>query len=233
MCICFEPIGVVRSCFSEKFGTPRQPGLTPSADGVLTLHPAYGTEAALRGLASFSHIWVMFLFHEHADRPWRETVRPPRLGGNRRVGVFASRSGFRPNPLGLSVVRLEKIALSPARLYLSGVDMIDGTPVIDIKPYVPYADSIPDAVAGFAAQRPATPLSVTFSDAAEAACRRLAPTRPRLRQLIVEVLQADPRPAYYGNASGREHFGTRLYDLDIKWRCRQETVLVTAIDNGP
>ncbi|HSP44184.1 MAG TPA: tRNA (N6-threonylcarbamoyladenosine(37)-N6)-methyltransferase TrmO, partial [Luteolibacter sp.] len=149
-----DPIGIVRSCFGEKFAGPRQPGLCPSAWGELILHPPYRSHEAVRGLEGFSHIWLIFGFHETAAQGWSPTVRPPRLGGNQRVGVFASRSTFRPNGLGLSLVRLEGIdedSPDAPVLKLGGLDLIDGTPVYDIKPYLPYAESVPDAHAGFAA----------------------------------------------------------------------------------
>ena len=232
MNVTLEPIGIIHSCFKEKFGIPRQAGIVPAARAELELFPAYSNPAAVRGLEAFSHIWVIFLFHECARKPWRDTVRPPRLGGNQRVGVFASRSGFRPNATGMSAVRLEGVCISPqsVRLSLSGVDILDQSPVLDIKPYVPYADLLPEARGGFASERPPAVLSVLFSDEAEAVCRREEKRLPLLRDLIVQMLQIDPRPAYYCDDPKKERFGTRIYDLEIKWTCRDSSVVVTAIE---
>ena len=138
-----DPIGTVHTCFGGKFGVPRQPGLCPSAWGKLVFHETYRSPEAIRGIEGFSHLWLIFGFHETVAQGWKPTVRPPRLGGNQRVGVFASRSTFRPNGLGLSLVRLEGIdttANDAPVLLLGGVDLLDGTPVYDIKPYLPYAE---------------------------------------------------------------------------------------------
>ena len=232
MSVTLDPIGIIHSCFKEKFGIPRQAGVAPAARAELELFPLYGTPEAVRGLEAFSHIWVIFLFHECAEKGWRHTVRPPRLGGNQRVGVFSSRSGFRPNAIGMSAVRLEEVCISPRsiRLSISGADILDQTPVLDIKPYVPYADLLPDARGGFASERPPVVLSVAFSDEAEAVCRQQADRFPLLRDLIIQLLQVDPRPAYYSRGPKKEHFGTRIHDLEIKWRCRGSHVVVTAIE---
>jgi tRNA-Thr(GGU) m(6)t(6)A37 methyltransferase TsaA len=226
-----EPIGIIHSCFKEKFGIPRQPGLVPAARAELELFKPYGRPAAVRGLEAFSHIWIIFRFHACEGHRWRDTVRPPRLGGNERIGVFASRSGFRPNNLGMSAVRLEGITLSPGpvRLQISGADILDRTPVLDIKPYVPYSDSLPDARGGFAAGPPPESMSVTFSDTAEAACLRFSEDIPQLRDLIVQMIRIDPRPAYYGTRPRKDLFGTRIYDLEVKWRCRGNEAVVTTV----
>lgn len=226
-----EPIGVVHSCFKEKFGIPRQAGLVPAARAELELFKPYSRPAALRGLDAFSHIWVIFRFHGCEKNEWRDTVRPPRLGGNERIGVFASRSGFRPNALGMSAVRLEGIIQSsqPVRLLISGADILDGTPVLDIKPYIPYADSLPDARGGFASRPPSESMSVGFSPAAEIACRRLAVNIPQLRDLIVQMIRIDPRPAYYNRRPKKDLFGVRVYDLEVKWRCRGNEALVVDV----
>jgi tRNA-Thr(GGU) m(6)t(6)A37 methyltransferase TsaA len=212
-----SPIGVVHSCFREKFGIPRQPGLVPAAEATVELLPPTNRSEAVRGLAGFSHLWIVFVFHACPEGDWRTTVRPPRLGGNERVGVFASRSPFRPNRIGLSLVRLEEVVLadSGVSLRVSGADLLDGTPVLDIKPYIPYAESIPDAVAGFAPTAPAAPLTVRFAKAAEAAidARR---DLPRLRELVEQLVALDPRPATR-REDGRV-FGFRLYDFDVRWR---------------
>ena len=166
-----HPIGIIHSCFSEKFGIPRQPGLVPVARAILEMRPPYDRDEAVNGLETFSHLWIIFVFHANPKGKWQPTVRPPRLGGNRRLGVFATRSGFRPNPIGLSVVRLEGIRRYKNKLLLdlSGVDLLDRTPVLDIKPYLPYVDSVPDAIGGFADRRPASAVTVVFSDHANKA----------------------------------------------------------------
>lgn len=230
-----EPIGIVHSCFKEKFGIPRQAGLAPAAMAEVELYKPYASPAAVRGLETFSHIWIFFRFHACEGCGWRDTVRPPRLGGNERVGVFASRSGFRPNHMGMSAVRLEDITLSSAqvRLLISGADILDGTPVLDIKPYIPYADSLPDARGGFAAAPPPESVSIDFTDAAEAACRRFSGSIPKLRDLIVQMIRIDPRPAYYERRPKKDHFGTCIYDMEVKWRCRGKDALVTVVEKSP
>lgn len=150
---CLNPIGTIHSCFKEKFTIPRQPGLVKQAKATLELIEPYNRKEAVRGLEEFSHIWVVFVFHKNESRgQWKPTVRPPRLGGNKRVGIFASRSPHRPSPIGMSAVKLEGIEESKDKilLHLSGVDLLDGTPVLDIKPYIGYADSIEDSYDGFA-----------------------------------------------------------------------------------
>ena len=232
MSVTLDPVGIIHSCFKEKFGIPRQAGIAPAARAELELYPSYGNPAAVRGLEAFSHIWIIFLFHECVRKPGRDTVRPPRLGGDRRMGVFASRSGFRPNAIGMSAVRLEGLCVSPqpVRLLLSGADILDQTPVLDIKPYVPYADLLPEARGGFAPDRPPAVMSVVFSNEAEEVCRQQAGRFPLLRDLIIQMLQVDPRPAYYSRGPKKECFGTRIYDLEVKWTCRGSSVKVTAIE---
>ncbi|HEC18877.1 MAG TPA: tRNA (N6-threonylcarbamoyladenosine(37)-N6)-methyltransferase TrmO [Gammaproteobacteria bacterium] len=217
----FRPIGVIHSCYKEKFGIPRQAGLVQAAKASLELHPPYDCPDAVAELRDFSHVWLVFVFHQAMREQWKPTVRPPRLGGNRRVGVFASRSPFRPNPIGLSAVTLEEIRCvrGHCSLILGGVDLLEGTPVLDIKPYVPYADSLVDANGGFAAKAPEAELKVTFSETAARQCRHWEAERyPGLRILIEQVLSTDPRPAYRAGQGGVQTFGMRLYDLDVKWR---------------
>jgi len=213
-----DPIGTVRSCFGGKFATPRQPGLCPGAWGELVFHPPFRSRDAVRGIGGFSHLWLIFGFHETAGHGWKPTVRPPRLGGNRRVGVFASRSTFRPNALGLSLVRLEGIDMdSPDApvLRLGGVDLIDGTPVYDIKPYLPYAEALPDARAGFAADDiPRLAVSVD-----EAAAARFDELPPRSQAVIREALSLDPRPAVRADDSERV-FGALLCGCNVRFTIR-------------
>jgi tRNA-Thr(GGU) m(6)t(6)A37 methyltransferase TsaA len=212
-----EAVGVLRSPFDEKFGTPRQPGLVDAAEGVIEFFPPYDRPAMLDGLAGFSHLWILFRFDRCAAQGWRPRVRPPRLGGNREVGVWASRSPFRPNHIGLSVVRLIAVeAGPPARLRVGGVDMTDGTPVVDIKPYVPYADCIRDADAGYAAQRPLPRLRVAFAPDVDERLR-LADPDARLRQLITDVIALDPRPAYRVGVASDRRYAMQLGGYDIGW----------------
>lgn len=210
-----DPIGTVRSCFGGKFGIPRQPGLCPSAWGELFFHDAYRSPEAVRGIEGFSHLWLIFGFHDTVDQGWKPTVRPPRLGGNQRVGVFASRSTFRPNGLGLSLVRLEGIdttANEAPVLLLGGLDLLDGTPVYDIKPYLPYAESVPGAVAGFASDE-ITRLAVEVADDAAEEFSRMP---ERAQAVIREALSLDPRPAVRVEESDRV-FGALLCGRNVRF----------------
>lgn len=209
-----ERIGVVRSCFGEKFGTPRQPGLCPSAWGELVFDEEYRREEMLRGLDGFSHLWLVFGFDRTADEGWSPTVRPPRLGGNERVGVFASRSPFRPNGLGLSLVRLEGVVAAGdggAGLKLGALDLVDGTPVFDVKPYLPYCEAPPEARGGFAGAPPES-LEVLVDESVAGAFALLP---ERTRSVILEVLACDPRPAA-GAERGRI-YGARMCGRNIRF----------------
>lgn len=210
-----DPIGTVRSCFGGKFGVPRQPGLCPSAWGELLFHEAYRSPEAIRGIEGFSHLWLIFGFHETLDQGWKPTVRPPRLGGNQRVGVFASRSTFRPNGLGLSLVRLEGIdtaAKNGPILMLGGLDLLDGTPVYDIKPYLPYAEAIPDAAAGFARDE----IPRLAVEIAPEAAGEFASLPQRAQAVIREALALDPRPPIRAQDSARI-FGAILCGRDVRF----------------
>lgn len=210
-----EPIGTVHTCFGGKFGVPRQPGLCPSAWGRLVLHETFRSPEAIRGIEGFSHLWLIFGFHETADHGWKPTVRPPRLGGNRRVGVFASRSTFRPNALGLSLVRLEDIdetAPDGPALLLGGVDLIDRTPVYDIKPYLPYAESAPSATVGYAGEE-IPRLTVELADEAQTVFHNLS---ERSQAVIREALALDPRPAVQTEDAGRI-FGAALCGHNVRF----------------
>lgn len=233
--VTMKPIGIVRSCFKEKFGIPRQAGLVPEAKAVIEMLAPYDRDEAFRGLDGFSHIWVIFLFHATARTAWKSTVRPPRLGGNERIGVFASRSTFRPNPIGMSVVRFEGLRREGGKLVLdlAGVDLLDGTPVLDIKPYLPYADTIPGAVAGYASEPPQACLSVEFSACAGKSCQeKEALGYTHLRRMIVSLLQTDPRPAYStaGQQGETREYGMRLYDFDLKWVVDGNRITVTSLE---
>lgn len=214
--LTLEVIATVESCYPDKFGIPRQPGLAPSASARLRLLPPFDRPETVRGLEAFSHLWISFIFHQ-SPRRWTPLVRPPRLGGNARIGVFASRSTHRPNRLGLSLVALAGIEYDPGPiLWLRGHDLVDKTPVVDIKPYLPWADSAPDARAGFAPTAPER-LTVHLSPGCE---RALAAREDgaTLRRLIVEVLAQDPRPAYRRLKADERRYGVRLNDLDVRFR---------------
>ena len=226
------PIGYMRSCFPEKFGTPRQPGLVAMATGTIALVPPYNVPEMVRGLEAYSHIWLIFRFHGCAGRPWRPTVRPPRLGGNRRIGVLATRSNFRPNAIGMSAVQLAGIRCSREGVFIavSGIDIIDGTPVLDIKPYLPYSDCITDAAAPPA---PSGSVSVTFSPPAADALAALETTGyPGLGSLLSTVLSQDPRPAYDAGRHRKKTYGMRIYDLNVRWEPTDEGIRVAGI-TGP
>nr|WP_282571227.1 tRNA (N6-threonylcarbamoyladenosine(37)-N6)-methyltransferase TrmO [Methylonatrum kenyense] len=224
-------IGIVRSCFNDRFGIPRQPGLAPHATAELHFRSPYDVAESLIGLDTCSHIWVQFLFHGTRHRGWRPTVRPPRLGGNRRVGVFASRSPYRPAPVGLSVVALDGVEVGSRGpvLRLRNHDLADGTPVLDIKPYLPWSDSLPDALPpqGFDAS-PAPRLKVAFNEESRAVCERAAGQGLRLRELIEEVLRQDPRPAYRQRQAGHVH-GMCLHGFNVRWQVQDGCAEVVSV----
>ena len=226
----FEPIAIVESPYKEKFGIPRQAGLVSAAKGRVVMLPPFDRPEAFSGLEKSTHLWLLFVFHGIEGASWRPTVRPPRLGGNKRIGVFASRSGFRPNPIGMSVVKLEGISATAAgvSLSISGLDLMDGTPILDIKPYIPYADMLPDACSEFAASAPDQLLSVRFSDHADDVLAEID-RNGALRNLIAETLSLDPRPAYKGDDDDRV-YGMRLGEFDVRWRVEGEgSVLVVDV----
>ena len=232
----FNSIGIVHSCYKEKFGIPRQPALVDSP-ATIEIESDYSNDDAFRELENFSHIWVVFVFHGIANtngtakENWKSTVRPPRLGGNKRIGVFASRSMFRPNPIGLSVVELKSIERKGNKIILNitGGDFLDSTPVIDIKPYLPYADSIDTAKAGYAIEKPQIKLHVDFSDAANVEVENAENTYPKLKRIIEEILQLDPRPAYQREKKIKNEFAIKLYEYDVKWKVESERVIVTSL----
>lgn len=226
-----KAIGFIQSCYKEKFGIPRQPGLVTAASATLQLLPEFSQAAAFKGLEQFSHLWLIFQFHANPDNAWSNTVRPPRLGGNQRLGVFATRSTFRPNPLGLSVARLEKIEISGQLtcLHLSAVDLLDGTPVFDIKPYLPYADSIPTAQAGFAEEKPAV-WEVSFTAEARLQCAQKAlQLGTDLELLICQILQQDPRPSYRSQVVDTRIYAMKLYDFDLRWHYKASFIEVIGL----
>jgi tRNA-Thr(GGU) m(6)t(6)A37 methyltransferase TsaA len=227
----FQTIGIIHSCFKEKFGIPRQSGLIPEAEALLKILPPYNREEAFRDIEGYSHLWLSFVFHAGIRNHWKPTVRPPRLGGNQRVGVFASRSPFRPNPIGLSVVKLIDLDISSKQvnLRLGGVDLLDGTPVLDIKPYVPYSDAIPDAAAGFAPTPPGGEILLNFSQQAETELQQYSTSQTaHLKRLIHQVLANNPRPSYLEQEK-RSQFGMRLYDFNIIWEVKDNQYLIVEL----
>jgi len=207
------PIGIIHSCFKEKFAAPRQPGLVPAALAQVELHLPYNQADAVAGLEEFSHIWLTFAFHQTAQQGWKPKVRPPRLGGNKKLGVFATRSTFRPNPLGLSLVKLESIDTSNGViLHVSGADLIDQTPILDIKPYLPWVESIPGAKSGFASDDQVLQLPIYYSEQAQGALS----SRPELAELIEQVLLHDPRPAYQQDPE--RIYGCNIADINLRWQ---------------
>lgn len=226
------PVAIVTSDFEEKFAVPRQPGLAPSARARLVLIPPFDRPEALKGLDQHSHLWLIFRFHlaqrsrsqspqANPDHTFKPTVRPPRLGGNQTLGVFASRSPFRPNGMGLSVVKLEAVHADDPNgpwVEVSGTDLVDGTPILDIKPYVPYADSLPEAHSEWAANAPIQ-RPVSFSSEALANIAH-HPEPQRLQAVITEVLAQDPRPAYQQPHPDFERiYGVRLMGVNVRFRC--------------
>ncbi|NDL65577.1 tRNA (N6-threonylcarbamoyladenosine(37)-N6)-methyltransferase TrmO [Acerihabitans arboris] len=228
-------IGVIQSPYKEKFAVPRQPGLVPDGTGELRLLAPYNQPDAVRGLEAFSHIWIVFVFHQTLEQGWHPTVRPPRLGGNSRIGVFATRSTFRPNPIGMSLVALRGMRIQGAEvvLELGSLDLVDGTPVVDIKPYLPYAESIPAAQAGFAQHSPVASMAVTFSTAAELRLAELSGSYPQLRRFLTDVLAQDPRPAYRRDRDGERTYAALLLAFNVSWRVMGDVAGVLAIDDAP
>lgn len=209
------PIGMIASDFPDRFGVPRQPGLVPEATARLRLLEPYDDPLAVRGLEGFSHLWLTFIFHL-SPQNWKALVRPPRLGGNARIGVFASRSPHRPNRLGLSLVELIDVSTDHGViLTLRGTDLVHGTPVVDIKPYLPWAEARPNADTGFAPEAPPH-INVAFSNQA-LDCLASRDDGDSLRRLIEQVLAQDPRPAYRGHADQR-HYGIHLRDINVRFR---------------
>ncbi len=218
--LLLKPIGFIRSCYKEKFGIPRQSGLVTEARATLHLLPDYAMPTAFTGLAQFSHIWLIFCFHATQNIAWKPTVRPPRLGGNQRLGVFATRSMFRPNPIGLSVARLLDVQFEGTQgvLNLAGIDLLDGTPVLDIKPYISYADAISDASSGFVESTPVNLQQVVFSPKALLQCaEKTSQWQLDIETLLRQILQQDPRPAYRWGSVDKRQYGMKLYDFDVRW----------------
>ena len=222
-----QPIAHIHTEFPTKFGIPRQSGLVPQLEARIIFTPEYRNPDALRGLEGFSHLWLIWEFSAARREGWSPTVRPPRLGGNRRLGVFATRSPFRPNPIGLSCVRLERVELDGPEgpvLIVSGADLADGTPILDVKPYVPYADCRPEAVGGFAGEAPEGGLTV------ECPPELLARAPEDRREALLGVLAQDPRPPYQDDPDRVYGFG--FAGLEVRFRVADGVLTVTEIAAG-
>lgn len=220
------PIATIRTGFSTKFGVPRQSGLVPELKGTIVFNPEYRNPDALRGLEGFSHIWLIWEFSEAVREDWSPTVRPPRLGGNARMGVFATRSPFRPNPIGLSCVKLDSIEFSTPDgpiLHVSGADLMDGTPIYDIKPYIPYTDCQPDATEGFTGSIEMHRLNVVIPT------QMAARIKPQTLDALRGILAEDPRPRYQ-DAPDRE-YGFDFEGYSVKFKVPDpDTLTVTGIN---
>ena len=220
-----DVIARIRTDLPDKFGVPRQSGLVPELGGTIVLEPPYRNPDALRGLEGFSHLWLLFQFHRAARAEWSPTVRPPRLGGNRRMGVFATRSPFRPNAIGLSCVKLEEVRLDEKLgpvLYVSGADLVDGTPILDIKPYLPYADCHPEATGGFTDPLSAQKLEVSCDPAL------LTSLAPRQREALLGVLACDPRPRYQDDPE--RVYGLSFAGKNVRFTVEKGVLTVLAVE---
>ncbi len=215
-----KPIGYIRSDFKEKFGIPRQSGRAPSLRAEIIFYPEYRNPEALREIDGFSHLWLIFDFSLAHKEGWSATVRPPRLGGNKRVGVFASRSPFRPNPLGLSCVRLVEVKKTTDGdvLVISGADLVDGTPIFDVKPYLPLSDCQKDAIGGYADKTQNYHLNVEFPN------HLLAMLPLEKRDGLMECLADDPRPSYQDDPT--RIYGMNFANFEIKFRVEKDTLFV-------
>ena len=214
-----QVIARIRTPFPEKFGVPRQSGLV-DVPAQIVFEPEYRNSDALRGIEGFSHLWLVWQFDRAERENWSPTVRPPRLGGNERMGVFATRSPFRPNPIGLSCVKLERVEGSV--LHVSGVDLVDGTPILDIKPYLPYCDSHPDAIGGWTEGLESAELAVEFPDT----LLNMVPESHR--EGLLGVLQSDPRPRYQDDPD--RVYGLTYGGVNVKFRVSGDTLTVVEVE---
>lgn len=219
-------IAVIHTAFPTKFGIPRQSGLVPELKAEIVFDPEYRNPDALRGIEGYSHLWLIWQFSKalREDGSWSPTVRPPRLGGNTRMGVFATRSPYRPNPIGLSSVKLESVRYDDARgpvLVVSGADLLDGTPILDIKPYLPFTDSHPDALGGFADEKKGYALSVEFPADLRASLS------PEDADAVTAILSEDPRPSYQ-DTPGRV-YGMEYGKWEIQFTVAEGCARVTAV----
>ena len=218
-------IAQIHSDFPSKFGIPRQSGIADALKATIIFEPEYRDANAVRGLEGFSHIWLIWQFSKAVGKAWSPTVKPPRLGGNTRMGVFATRSPFRPNNMGLSCVKLEHIEYSRDKgpiLYVSGADLLDGTPIYDIKPYLPYVDSKPEAIGGFADQHKTYELQVIFPQ------EWLALVPKDKQEALTQVLAQDPRPSY--QADPERIYGMEFAQLEVKFIVQDNVLTVCKVE---
>jgi len=233
--ITIHPIGYIETPFKQKFGIPRQPNLA-NAKGVIELVADITDPNVFKGLEGYSHVWLLFQFHATVKAGWQATVKAPRLGGNAKLGVFASRSTHRPNGLGMSVVKQETFYQKQGKLFLevSGVDLLDNTPIVDIKPYIPYADALYESVTPFddehGSAKPASAYEVVFTRISEAQLAEFSLQHPDLPALITAVLAQDPRPAYKKKKSSDDkRYACQLYSYDVAWRVDGQIITVEDI----
>ncbi len=229
--VTLNAIGVIHSPYKQKFAIPRQPGLVTAAKGSVELLLDGNQQDYLRDIEQHSHLWLIFAFHATQDNGYKALVKAPRLGGNKKTGVFATRATHRPNPIGMSVVKLDKVSKMNGRyhLFISGLDLLDKTPILDIKPYIPYSDSILEARSDMAHAPQAHDINVSFSEQAE---KELLPHQRKytdLKRFIKQVIEQDPRPAYKKNNTDSQEYGMSLYDLNIRWQIKDNQCLVLSI----
>lgn len=220
-------IARIHNDFPTKFGIPRQSALAPELKSMIVFEEEYRDPNALREIEQFTHLWLIWQFSEAVREEWSPTVRPPRLGGNKRIGVFATRSPFRPNPIGLSAVKLEKVEIDPKFgpvIYVSGADLMNGTPILDIKPYIPFTDSIPSAAEGYTAQTVLHQLEVDFP---EELAKKVTPGK---LDGLKQVLEQDPRPSYQDDP--QRIYGLRFADMEVKFCVDGNRLTVKGIEKG-
>lgn len=231
-----QVIGHVYSPYKEKFSIPRQANIVKYAKGYIEFLPDYSDLDMLDGISEYSHLWLIFIFHQTADQGWKSKVRPQRLGGNKKMGVLATRSTFRPNPIGLSCVALdkaEKCENGKLRIYVEGLDLVDGTPIIDVKPYLPYADIIPHARSYFATDAPTGSLKVDFMPHLAEKLIDCEQQYSNFKHFVCQVLAQDPRPVYKQGKDDNKTYGVKLVNWDVRFKIESGTCLVCAINNLP
>lgn len=232
MTTMMKTIAIVHSPYKQKFAIPRQPGLVSAAKGQIELLGECNNIDLIRDIELHSHLWLIFVFHATHEQGWKPLIKAPRLGGNKKTGILSSRSTFRPNPIGMSVVKFEGITRCNKRHFIniSGLDLLDGTPILDIKPYIPYSDKIDFATSEFAPAPQEHNIKVSFNKTAVEQLAHFQNRYPSLELFIKQVLQQDPRPAYKKQSNETQHYGMSLYDLNIRWHIEGKDCQVIAIE---